>query len=71
MNEFYFLKRRGFHVSLSLEIPAVIYKEIDKTLFSFILSHYVKKDILCNLRRDGGFEALSFETLNNTFKIKC
>lgn len=65
-------------MSLSLEIPAVIYKdigwmdkEIDKTLFSFILSHYVKKDILCNLRRDGGFEALSFETLNNTFKIKC
>ena len=54
-------------------MAVVIYKKLDRTLFNFIWrnrSHYLKKDILCNLRKDGGLDVLSFETLDNTFKVK-
>lgn len=64
---------RAVYVSLSLEMPAAVYTKLDKILLNFIWrkrAHYLKKDILYNLRRDGDLEVLNFETLNNTFKVK-
>ncbi len=64
---------RSVYVSLSLEMPPAIYKKLDKTVFNFIWKnkcHYIKKQILCNPKSKGGMDVLSFETLNNTFKVQ-
>lgn len=64
---------RSVYTSLSLEMPNNISKKLDKILFNFIWkhkNHYLKRDILCNTKENGGLEVLSFEMLNNSFKIK-
>ncbi len=64
---------RSVYVSLSLEMPPAIYKKLDQTVFNFIWRnrcHYIKKQILCNPKSKGGMEVLSFEMLNNTFKVQ-
>ena len=32
-------------------------------------SSLLKKDVLCNNKSNGGLDVLSYETLNNTFKV--
>lgn len=47
-------------------------KKLDSSLFSFIWkhkAHYLKKDILCNQKGNGGLEVLTFETISNMFEI--
>lgn len=64
---------RAVYLSLSMGMPASVYKKLDKILFNFIWrnrSHYLRKDILCNLRKDGGLEVLTFETLSNSFLVR-
>lgn len=64
---------RAVYVSLALGMPTTVFKKLDKTLFNFIWRnkcHYLKKEVLCNTRQNGGLEVLCFETVNNTFKIK-
>ena len=54
-------------------MPPAIYKKLDKTVFNFIWKnrcHYLKKQTLCNPKSKGGMEVLSFEMLNNTFKVQ-
>ncbi len=61
------------YVSLTLGMSNTVYKKLDKILFNFIWRnkcHYLKKEVLCNARQNGGLEILRFEILNNTFKIK-
>ncbi len=58
-------------LSLALEMPAAVSKKPDQILFNFIWKnrcHYLKKD-MCNAKRDGGLDVLTFETLNSSFKI--
>uniref|UniRef100_A0A3B3CA37 Reverse transcriptase domain-containing protein n=1 Tax=Oryzias melastigma TaxID=30732 RepID=A0A3B3CA37_ORYME len=64
---------RSVYLSLSLEMPKHISKLLDKTLFDFIWRkkcHYLRKNVLCNTKKNGGMDVLTFETLNNSFKIK-
>uniref|UniRef100_A0A8C1Z089 Reverse transcriptase domain-containing protein n=1 Tax=Cyprinus carpio TaxID=7962 RepID=A0A8C1Z089_CYPCA len=64
---------RAVYLSLSMGMPASVYKKLDKILFNFIWrnrSHYLRKDILCNLRKDGGLEVLTFETLSSSFLVR-
>lgn len=64
---------RAVYLSSSMGMPASVYKKLDKILFNFIWrnrSHYLRKDILCNLRKDGGLEVLTFETLSNSFLVR-
>ncbi len=63
---------RCVYLSLALEMPAAVSKKPDQILFNFVWKnrcHYLKKDILCNAKRDGGLDVLTFETLNSSFKI--
>ena len=63
---------RSVYMSLSMDLPVNICKELDKMLFNFIWrnkAHCLKKEVLCNQRGNGGLEVLSFETMNNMFKI--
>uniref|UniRef100_A0A3P9LHW9 Reverse transcriptase domain-containing protein n=1 Tax=Oryzias latipes TaxID=8090 RepID=A0A3P9LHW9_ORYLA len=64
---------RSVYVSLSLEMPKHICNLLNKTLFDFIWRkkcHHLRKNVLCNTRKHGGMDVLTFETLNNSFKIK-
>jgi len=64
---------RAVYTSLSLEMPKKVCNKLDRILFDFIWKHkchYLKRDILCNNKTFGGLEVLSFEMLNNSFKIK-
>jgi len=63
---------RSVYVSLSLNITSKVTKQLDKMLFDFIWknkSHYLRKEILCNPKDHGGLEVLSYDALNNVFKI--
>ena len=63
---------RSVYMSLSMDLPVNVCKELDRMLFNFIWrnkAHYLKKEILCNQKGNGGLEVLSFETMNNIFKI--
>lgn len=63
---------RSVYVSLSLDLPPKIVKDLDKILYNFIWRnkpHYLWRDILTNTQEQGGLEVLDFNTLNNTFKI--
>lgn len=65
-------KAEGISAS-ALAMPPTECKNLDKTLFNFIWKnkcHYLKRGIVCNPKSRGGMEVLSFETLNNTFKVK-
>ncbi len=45
---------------------------MDKSLFDFIWKrkpHYLRKEILCNSKDNGGLEVLNYDTLNNVFKM--
>uniref|UniRef100_A0A8C6S964 Reverse transcriptase domain-containing protein n=1 Tax=Neogobius melanostomus TaxID=47308 RepID=A0A8C6S964_9GOBI len=64
---------RSVYISLSINMPQKVCTKLDKLLYNFIWknkAHYLKKDVLCNQRGNGGLEVLSFETVNNVFKIK-
>ena len=59
-------------VPVSGNAPSNLQK-LDQTAINFIWRnrcHYIKKQILCNPKSKGGMEVLSFETLNNTFKVQ-
>lgn len=63
---------RSVYVSLALDMPSKVYKELDKLLFNFLWRnkhHYLRKEIICKQKSQGGLSVLSFETLNNTFKV--
>lgn len=63
---------RSVYVSLALNMPNKISKKLDRSLFNFIWkhkAHYLRKDVLCNQKGNGGLEVLTFETINNMFKI--
>ncbi len=63
---------RSVYTSLSLDIPPKVTKQLDKMLIDFIWKnkpHYLRKEILCNSKDHGGLEVLSYDTLNNVFKI--
>lgn len=48
-------------------------KELDKILYDFIWRkkpHYLKKEVICNTKEQGGLEVLDYSPLNDTFKIK-
>lgn len=76
MAEFCYPKLKGFQelfMSLAMGMPTTVLKKLDKILFNFIWRnkcHYLKKELLCNPRQNGGLEVLTFETVNNTFNIK-
>ncbi len=65
---------RSVYVCLSLELPSKVVglKKLDKSLFDFIWKrkpHYLRKEILCNSKDNGGLEVFNYDTLNNVIKI--
>lgn len=63
---------RSVYLSLALEMPAAVSKKFDQILVNFVWKnrcHYLKKDILCNAKRDGGLDVLTFGMLSHSFKI--
>ncbi len=63
---------RSGYVCLSLDLPSKVVKTLDKLLFDFIWKrkpHYLRKEIVCNSKDNGGLEVLNYDTLNNVFKI--
>ncbi len=63
---------RSVYVCLSLDLPSKVVKKLDKSLFDFIWKrkpHYLRQEILCNSKDNGGLEVLNYDTLNNVFKI--
>ncbi len=64
---------RSVYVSMSMEVPKNVVKDLDKILYDFIWkrkTHYLRKDILNNSKELGGLEVLNFTDLNEVFKIK-
>ncbi len=64
---------RSVYMSLSLEVPPKTIKDLDQILYNFIWrkkTHYLKKEVICNPKDQGGLEVLDYNTLNDTFKIK-
>ncbi len=60
---------RSVYTSLSLDVPPKIIKDLDQILYNFIWRK--KTQVICNPKEQGGLEVLDYNTLNDTFKIKC
>lgn len=61
---------RSVYVSLSLNVPTNVIKQLDKILHLEEKTHYLRKETIKRSREQGGLEVLDFSLLNNTFKVK-
>ncbi len=59
------------YVSMSLEVPKNVVKDLDKIIYDFIVkrkNHYLRKYILNNSKEFGGLEVLNFTTSTRYLK---
>ena len=64
---------RSVYVSLSLDFPPKVIKQLDKMLFDFIWKnkpHYLRKEIVCNSKDHGGLEVLSYDVFKINWLIQ-
>lgn len=62
---------RSVYASLSLDVPPKVIKALDKILYDFIWRekpHYLKKEVICNTKEQGGLEVLDYSTLHFHFQ---
>ncbi len=63
---------RLIYAASSLALDSKTIKKIDQMLFNFLWknrTHYIRKSVVINTRKNGGLDFLDFGSLHNVFKI--